>query len=85
MYVFFHENLPFFGEDELEMDIKSKNDPLEFAEDCPDVLKDAIEKMTRKDWKKRISIDQAIDILRHTWFPPLSSIQLWEGIGFYYL
>jgi hypothetical protein len=66
MYVFFHENLPFFGEDELEMDIKAKNDPLEFAEDCPAVLREAIEKMTRKEWKERISVDQAIDILRHS-------------------
>lgn len=50
------------------MDIKSKNDPLEFTEDFPAVLREAIEKMTRKEWKERITIGQAIDILRHSWF-----------------
>lgn len=66
MFVFFHQILPFFGEDELQMDIKAKNDPLPYAEDCPEVLKNVIDKMTRKDWRQRINIDQAIDILRHS-------------------
>ena len=47
------------------MDCKAKNEELPFDEDCPAVLKDVISKMTRKDWKERISIDQAIDILKH--------------------
>lgn len=36
---------------------------LTFSEDCPPVLKDAIQKMTRKDWRERITIDQALSIL----------------------
>lgn len=47
------------------MDCKAKNEELSFDEDCPAVLKDVISKMTRKDWKERINIDQAIDILKH--------------------
>ena len=65
MWVFFHEELPFKGEDDLQRDISAKNIELCFSEDCPTVVVDAIKKMTRKDWKDRISIGQALDILRN--------------------
>jgi hypothetical protein len=30
MYVFYYENMPFYGEDDLDMDTKAKNIPLVF-------------------------------------------------------
>lgn len=39
MYTFFFENFPFYGETELEIDIKAKNNELQFDETCPAWLK----------------------------------------------
>lgn len=64
MWVYFHEGMPFKGEDDLERDINAKNVQLQFGENCPSVLVEVIKKMTRKDWKERISIDQALHILQ---------------------
>lgn len=36
---------------------------LTFSEECPAVVVEAINKMTRKDWKDRITIDQALSLL----------------------
>jgi BioD-like phosphotransacetylase family protein len=55
--------LPFPGEDDLERDINSKNMELAFSLECPAVVVEAIKKMTRKDWKDRITIDQALSLL----------------------
>jgi calcium/calmodulin-dependent protein kinase kinase 2 len=63
MWTFFHEQLPFPGEDDLERDINSKNMELAFSSECPAVVVEAIKKMTRKDWKDRITIDQALSLL----------------------
>ncbi len=64
MWTFLHEKMPFPGEDDLERDISAKNLQLVFDESCPKVLVQAIQKMTRKEWKERISIDQVLDILK---------------------
>jgi hypothetical protein len=34
--------------------------PLIFDEQCPAVLAEVINKMTRKDWRERITISQAL-------------------------
>jgi len=52
--------MPFYGEDDLDMDIKAKNIPLVFDEQCPSVLVEVIQKMTRKDWRERITINQTL-------------------------
>ena len=36
---------------------------LQFDSDCPPVIVDAINKMTRKEWKDRITIEQALVLL----------------------
>jgi hypothetical protein len=64
MWVFYHEQLPFKGEDDLQRDISAKNHELSFALDCPAMVVEAIQKMTRKEWQERISIDQALQILQ---------------------
>ena len=66
IYLFYYETLPFYGEDDFDMDVKAKNVELPFSEDCPHALRSAVEKMCRKDWKERVTIDQAIDILKGT-------------------
>lgn len=43
--------MPFYGEEELDMDIKAKNTALTFDETCPSDLVEAISKMTRKNWR----------------------------------
>ena len=64
MYTFYYEKLPFYGEDELEMDCKSKNDPLVFDEQCPKLLIEVITKMCKKEWKERIGIAEALELLK---------------------
>jgi hypothetical protein len=42
------------------MDLKTNESELTFDESCPTVLVEVISKMTRKDWRQRINIDQAL-------------------------
>ena len=60
MYIYYHENFPFYGETELECDIKAKNDPLIYEEGCPEWFKTLVEKMCHKEWKERIDINGVI-------------------------
>lgn len=49
----------------MELDIQAKNDPIVFPEWTPPELRELIEGMTAKDWRKRISIDE---VLSSKWF-----------------
>lgn len=58
LFVFCFGKMPFTAESELELDIKSKNEPIEFPEGAPEDLKDLISRMCDKHWDKRITIGQ---------------------------
>jgi hypothetical protein len=56
--------MPFPGESEFERDANALNLELPFDLDCPPIVAETIQKMARKDWKERITIDQALQLLQ---------------------
>ena len=56
--------MPFYGESEYEMDSKALNEELVCGEECPAVLREVIGAMTRKEWKERIGIGEALEMLK---------------------
>ena len=64
MWLFYHEKMPFPGDNEFERDANAKNIELEFDPDCPKVIAETVRKMIRKEWKERITIDQVLHLLQ---------------------
>jgi [calcium/calmodulin-dependent protein kinase] kinase len=60
LFTFIFEKMPFFSADlsEIEIDIKSKNEPLIFPEPISELLENVLKKLLDKNPKERGTIDQ---------------------------
>lgn len=65
LYTFIHENVPFYAQSELEMQINAKNNPTEIPDYFTDELKDLMGKMLNKDPMARPT---ALEALSHNFF-----------------
>lgn len=68
IYLFCFDKFPFTGESELEVDINSLNNEIEYPETASPELVSLLKKMTLKDFPKRPTI---VEVLSDPWFAGL--------------
>jgi len=58
IYTYLFETLPFNGESDIEVQIATKNNPLEFKEGISEEAKDLLNNLLNKDPLKRYTVSQ---------------------------
>lgn len=66
MYTYYHEFFPFLGDTDYVIEYRAENEELKFSPQCPAWLRNVLQKMTYKNWKDRITIEEVIKLLTDT-------------------